>query len=189
MNRAICATLTAICLGGLVNLPVLAELESSTSGPEVQELSQGGDAIKIADSSSDSKSDAKSNEKLAEAAKDPKADAKDPKKEPAAKAKSGGSVNIATRLASFATGVVVGTPIAVVRRTGIEIVQGEHDLIGEADRWYKKVALVMPGFLAVPYGAISGGIGGSVYAVKNAWVGSGDEPFGKESFSLGDIGN
>ncbi len=95
-----------------------------------------------------------------------------------------------TRLASFTAGVAVGTPIAILRRTHMEILQGEKDFIGDYDTWWKKAVFVFPGLLmAVPFGGVSGGLGGCMYSVKNAWAGSRDEPFGKESFSLGDIGN
>lgn len=143
----------------------------------------------ITDSASNSGEQTVSADKKMIADADPAAASKDGKKDPAAKAKSAGSTNWGARLASFTTGVVIGTPIAMVRRTGIEIVQGERDLIGDADTWYKKAAYVFPGFISVGYGAVSGGVGGALYGVKNAWAGSAHEPFGKETFSLDDIGN
>lgn len=187
MTRALTATLSALCIVGSLALPALADDSSATvdtaSAKSVDAGSTGDSKTAIADKSgAETDSDKKA---IADNTKDP---AKDPAKP--AKAKSGGSnTDLATRLASFAVCSVVGAPIAVVRRTGIEIVQGERDLIGDTDTWYKKAMLVFPGFISVPYGAISGGIGGAVYSLKNAWVGSGDEPFGKEAFSLGDIGN
>ncbi len=174
MNRAlnILAALS-ICAFGIA--PALAE-DTTDSAVKTEQVAEqaGTDKKLIADADP--------------AAKTGK-DGKDGKKDPAAKGKSSGSSNWGARLASFTTGVVFGTPIAVVRRTGIEIVQGERDLIGDADSWYKKAAYVFPGFLAVPYGAISGGVGGTLYGVKNAWAGSAHEPFGKEAFSLDEIGN
>lgn len=96
---------------------------------------------------------------------------------------SNSDVNLASRLASFTTGVVFGVPVAIVRRTEIEVKQGIKDLVGDTDKWY---VIGPASLLAVPYGGVSGGVGGVMYGVKNAWVGSGDEPFGKDSFSLGD---
>jgi hypothetical protein len=123
------------------------------------------------------------------AAKDPGKDpGKDPKAKPAKK--GGGDVGLPERAAAFTTGVLFGTPVAILRRTHMEIMQGEHDLIGDYDTWWKKAVFVFPGlFLAVPFGGISGCGSGAMYSVRNAWKGSGDEPFGKDSFSLGDVGN
>ncbi len=205
MTRALTLTLASFLLAASATLPVLAE-ENSNSPPTFPNDLSAQKAISLeSDSASTSASDSASNSAGAsESSTDKKLIAEsgdahdkhegkeDSKKEPAKKSKSGGggsSTGLATRLASFTTGVVFGTPIAIVRRTGIEIVQGEHDLIGDTDSWYKKAALVFPGMISVPYGAISGGASGCLYAVKNAWSGSADEPFGKESFSLGDIGN
>lgn len=163
----------SICASGLT--PVFAE--------EITDSASNSGEQKVTESSSVSA------DKKMIADADPAAGSKDGKKDPAAKTKSSGSTNWGARLASFTTGVVFGTPIAVVRRTGIEIVQGERDLIGDADTWYKKAAYVFPGFISVGYGAVSGGVGGTLYGVKNAWAGSAHEPFGKEAFSLEDIGN
>lgn len=136
--------------------------------------------------SGDEKKD-KKNGKKADAANNAKAAAA--KANSATGSKAGGKVDLATRVASFTACTAVGLPIAVVRRTKIEIVQGSHDLIGDVDTWYKKIAVVMPGFLAVPYGAVSGGASGALYAVKNAWKNSADKPFGKDAMSMGDVGD
>lgn len=177
MNRALIATLTAMCVASFISLPSPAEESATTAdaaaATALDDASTQGDGKKLAQK--DPKSDPKA---------DPKADAGKSKS-----AKGGSKVDLGTRLASFVVCTVVGTPIALVRRTGIEIAQGNHDLVGDPDTWYRKIGVVMPGFLAVPYGAVSGGIGGPLYAVKNAWVASGDEPFGKEAMSLGDVGN
>ncbi|MBX9689109.1 MAG: hypothetical protein K2X27_20540 [Candidatus Obscuribacterales bacterium] len=178
MIRALTATLTVLCLAGITGLPAFADESTdaaSSSSVAANESSSDTDKKAIAENKKDSD--------------DSKDSKKESKKDDGDKKKSASKTDLATRLASFTTGVVFGTPIAIVRRTGMEIAQGERDLIGEADTWYKKVAMVFPGFIAVPYGAVSGGVGGCVYSVKNAWTGSGDAPFGKESFSLGDIGN
>lgn len=208
MKLAHSFTIASLCLA-LLAMPVSADesktddgwgnsagsqQESGSTGMDPTGTDSTGDGKKLADAS-DPKAKPEKGKDKEKKDKDAKADAKkdnDPKKDPAAKAAKSGSfapVDLATRLASFTAGVIVGTPIAVVRRTGIEIVQGEHDLIGEADTWYKKVALVMPGFISVPWGAVSGGASGCMYSLKNAWVESGQEPFSKDVFSLGDVGN
>lgn len=96
----------------------------------------------------------------------------------------GGGSNIAARTASFAAGVVFGTPIAIVRKTGQEIVQGTKDLVGDTGNWF---ILAPAGIIATPFGCLSGGAGGVLSGVKNAWTGSADEPFSKDAFSLGDM--
>jgi hypothetical protein len=130
---------------------------------------------------------------MAQDAKDGGKDAKEtkPAKEPkpaketklGSKSSGGGDAGLGGRLIGFPAGILVGVPVAIVRRTGIEIKQGVKDLVGDTDNWF----IIGPaGVLAVPYGGVSGGIGGVLYGVKNAWVGAGDQPFGKDSFSLGD---
>lgn len=96
----------------------------------------------------------------------------------------GGGSNFAARSASFAVGMVFGTPIAIVRKTGQEIVQGTKDLVGDTDNWF---ILAPAGVVATPFGCVSGGAGGVLSGIKNAWTGSADEPFSKEAFSLGDM--
>lgn len=209
--RAFTATLTALCIAGLLTTPVLADevaattagVESATAADAVTSnvdnktaIADGtgadansSDAAKTESSSDDNGKGSK--KKLAQNKKDPK-----PKKDPAAKpakpastAKSGSKVDLGTRLASFTVCTIIGAPIALTRRTAIEMAQGNHDLIGDADTWWKKVGVVFPGFLCVPYGAVSGGASGTMYCLKNAWVNSGTEPFSKDAMSLGDIGN
>lgn len=177
MRRALTATLTALCAASFLNLPALADETASNS-----------DSATTSDASTDSSSNENDGKKVAQ--KDPKADPKaDPAKTAKAKTGKSGDVNLPVRLASFTVCTVIGTPIAMTRRTVMEVKQGEHDLIGDPDVWYRKVGMVFPGFLSLGYGAVSGGIGGPLYAVKNAWTGSGEQPFGKEAMSLGDIGN
>ena len=216
MNRALTATLTCLCLAGYLALPAFADesttsdaTDTSNSENKTAIAEKNGDASAPADSKTDgskkssadagskkkSKKDAKKDEKQVDKKTDKKASEKAPDKDASAKTETkktskASDVDLATRVASFTTGVVVGTPLAIVRRTHMEVMQGEHDLIGDYDSWWKKVLFVCPGAaISIPFGAVSGGIGGCVYSVKNAWTGSGEEPFGKESFSLGDIGN
>jgi|688.fasta_scaffold341253_3 hypothetical protein len=172
MRRALTATLAALCAVGFINMPVLADDTASNT-----------DSATTSDASSDSSSEDKDGKKIAQ--KDPKA-GKDPAK---AKSSKSGDVILPVRLASFTVCSFVGLPIAVTRRCVIEMKQGNHDLIGDPDVWYRKVGMVFPGFLCIPYGAVSGGASGTYYDLKNAWVGSGHDPFGKEAISLEDIGN
>ncbi len=184
-------------------------LIADTSGTDATTTDADGLKKSIADATPDPKAKkAPKAPKAPKAKKDPK-----PKKDPAAKAdptakkdagkdskddatksasggkgaKKASTVALPVRLASFTTGVVFGTPVAIVRRYGSEFKQGEHDLCGDPDSMLKKAAWVFPGgFLSAGFSAVSGGIGGCLYSVKNAWTGSGEEPFGKDTFSLGD---
>ncbi|MBY0357193.1 MAG: hypothetical protein K2W82_04260 [Candidatus Obscuribacterales bacterium] len=97
--------------------------------------------------------------------------------------KAGSSTGLPTRVASFLTGVTFGVPVAIVRKTGDEIAEGTKDLLGDTNNWF---LMVPAGILTVPFGCVSGTAGGVLHGVKNAWVNS-DEPFSKDSFSLGDM--
>lgn len=156
MNRVLTASLTALCIAGLCLSPVMAQ------------DAKGGDAGKDAKESKPEKT-----EKPEKPAKESKLGSKS----------GGGDASLAGRLAGFTVGLVGGIPVAIVRRTGIEIKQGVKDLVGDTDNWF---IIIPAGTLAVPYGAVSGGASGVMYGVKNAWSGAGDQPFGKDSFSLGD---
>lgn len=103
---------------------------------------------------------------------------------PAKSSGGGGGGNFFARGASLAAGLVFGTPISIVRRTGEEIVQGTRDLCGDTDNWF---IMVPAGALTVPFGCVSGAASGVVHGAKNAWTGSADEPFGKDAFSLGEM--
>lgn len=98
--------------------------------------------------------------------------------------KKSSSTGLPTRIASFVTGCAVGVPVAIVRKTGDEIAEGTKDLLGDTNNWF---LMVPAGILTVPFGCVSGSAGGVLHGVKNAWVNSGDEPFSKDSFSLGDM--
>jgi len=212
MTRAFTATFTALCLAGSMALPVLADdattadananatttsasatvpadANAATTVPNATAVADKTGADANSTNASTDNNDKKSladNSAPAAAATDP--NAKTPAKP--AKSGSGASVGLPARVAGFTAGVIVGTPICIIRRTHLEIKQGEHDLIGDVDTWWKKGLFVFPGLLmAVPYGGISGGVGGCMYSVKNAWTNSKDEPFSKDTFSLGDVGN
>lgn len=100
------------------------------------------------------------------------------------KSSSGGSAAVPARFASFVVGSVVGTPVAMVRKSKQEIVTATRDLVGDTNN---KFLLGAGGFLGVPAGLISGFFEGPVYGVMDAWKGSADEPFSAETFSMGDM--
>ncbi len=114
--------------------------------------------------------------KAVKAAKETKATKKD-------SSSASGIGAVPSRLASFAVGTVVGIPIAMFRHSKEESVNATKDLVGDTDN---KFIIAPAGLLGVPAGVLSGTMQGIVLGIKNAWTGSGDEPFSRESFSLGE---
>lgn len=132
-------------------------------------------------------------ETAAPAAKSEKKEPKEPKEPKAVKAdkgakkassSSGGGVGaVPGRLASFAVGTMVGIPVSMFRKSKEESINATKDLVGDTDN---KFIIAPAGLLGVPAGVLSGTMQGIVFGIKNAWTGSGDEPFSRESFSLGE---
>ena len=84
--------------------------------------------------------------------------------------------------ASMATGTVVGTPIAIVRKTGSEFVSCVK-LYRKDSNSYK----FWGSLCSVPVAGASGLIKGTIYGAKNAVGHSINRPFGKDAFSLGEL--
>ena len=60
---------------------------------------------------------------------------------------------------------------------------GATDLIGDK----RNPALVVPAtIVSIPFAIMGGPFEGLGYAAVNSWKGSREEPFGQDSFSLGD---
>lgn len=88
------------------------------------------------------------------------------------------------RLAAFAAGVVIGTPIAIARKCVQQTVNATHDIVGDSTN----PLFVLPaGALSLPYAVLGGTLEGVYTGAINAWVNSDDDPFGKDSFSLGEM--
>ncbi|MBI1270613.1 hypothetical protein GC174_09285 [bacterium] len=86
------------------------------------------------------------------------------------------------RLLSFTTGFVVGTPIAIGRCAYKQTRAGTKDLVGDSTN----PLLVVPAtIISLPFGVMGGPFEGVGSAAVNSWRGSGQDPFGPESFSLG----
>ena len=86
------------------------------------------------------------------------------------------------RLLSFTTGFVVGTPIAIGRCAYKQTRAGTKDLVGDSTN----PLLVVPAtIISIPFGIMGGPFEGVGSAAVNSWKGSGQDPFGPESFSLG----
>lgn len=86
--------------------------------------------------------------------------------------------------ASMATGTVIGTPVAIVRKTGSQYVDCLKEFRKDSNS-YKFWGAVM----SLPVAATSGLVKGAVYGPKNAIVHSVAKPFGKDAFSLGPLEN
>lgn len=92
---------------------------------------------------------------------------------------------IPTRLGGVAAGVVVGTPIAIVR----ESVKSYKDL---TEKCADKVgghdfgpSCLLVSFATLPAGLVVGGVKGTYYGMKNGMVEGFQTPFAHDSFSLG----
>lgn len=90
--------------------------------------------------------------------------------------------NFPQRLASFAVGTAVGTPIAVTRCT-------QRELIKQTKEAYKLGGVPKPfgwvtaAFFGLPSGVVCGIWYGVSDGVADSWVGS-KKPFSKDAFSL-----
>jgi hypothetical protein len=90
------------------------------------------------------------------------------------------------RAASMATGLVVGVPVAVLRRSSnrsLEYTNRFADNIGGKD---SAPPVMFASILGIPRGILVGTGEGIYYGGKNAFCTSVDKPFGLASFSLAD---
>lgn len=90
-------------------------------------------------------------------------------------------VKLPVRVASFTTGFILGTPVSIVRAFGRQTRAGSRDLIGESKN---PVLLATTYLFSVPFAFAGAPFEGVGMSAINSWNGSGEEPFGKESFSL-----
>ena len=89
--------------------------------------------------------------------------------------------NLPMKLVAVTCGTIVGTPVAMFRRSCSETVAATKDLTGETSN---PILLGLAGTFGLPAGVLSGTLQGPFYAMYNSWT---NEPFGKDSFSLGDM--
>jgi len=84
--------------------------------------------------------------------------------------------------ASMAAGTVVGTPIAIVRKTGTQYVDCVKEFKNDSNT-YK----FWGAFTSILVAPTSGIIKGTIYGPKNAIKHSVESPFSKDAFSLGNL--
>lgn len=88
------------------------------------------------------------------------------------------------KIAAFGAGVVVGTPIAIVRTSAKNTKQSTKDIGGEGNAVKTGLAAIV----GLPLGVFTGTLEGSYYGISNATMHT-DKPFCKEAFSLGELGD
>lgn len=86
--------------------------------------------------------------------------------------------------ASFVAGCLVGTPIAICRRTKISTVKSARELYSTE---HNPIILVASSPLIFPRGMFNGTLAGLLYGVADSLVNL-DKPFSKACFSIGDFG-
>ncbi|HEY9867571.1 MAG TPA: hypothetical protein V6D08_00065 [Candidatus Obscuribacterales bacterium] len=91
---------------------------------------------------------------------------------------------VPVRLAAFATGVVFGTPIAIVRKIAENTADATKSAAGGSDN---KLKLAAGSLVGLPVGIFTGSLEGAWLGWSNSWEHSSEKPFGKESFSLGEL--
>ncbi len=96
-----------------------------------------------------------------------------------------------TRVGGMGAGLVVGTPIAIVResvKSYIDLTQGAADSVGESmgGKDSGPVCLVVS-FVTLPAGLLVGGAKGLYYGTRNGVVSGFNTPFHSDSFSLGEL--
>jgi len=85
---------------------------------------------------------------------------------------------------AFASGWVIGTPIAVVRKTAQNTVDATKEASGNSDKKWKLAAASLVG---LPVGIFTGSLEGTYWGFANSYKNSDEKPFGKDSFSLGEM--
>lgn len=98
---------------------------------------------------------------------------------------------LVTRVGGVGAGLVMGTPVAIVRST----VKSYVDLTGKAaDKVGEKVGgkdcgpcCLLVSVFTAPAGVVWGGLTGTYYGAKNAFTTGFNQPFHPDSFSLGKL--
>ncbi len=95
-----------------------------------------------------------------------------------------GVAMIPVRLVAFAAGAVVGTPIAVVRKTAENTKKMSGEMSGDSDNALLRGSCAL---VTLPFAVFKGGLEGIYYGTANSWANSSEKPFSAESMSLGEM--
>ncbi len=87
-------------------------------------------------------------------------------------------------MSSMAVGTVLGTPIAITRKSFDDTKETCNQVGGDHGPFVKGLGLLV----ALPVGVFTGTLKGLYFGPKNALYNSGEHPFSKDCFSLGEIG-
>jgi hypothetical protein len=90
---------------------------------------------------------------------------------------------VPVKIIAFGTGAVLGTPVAVVRKVS----SNTKSAVESAGKTENPVFKGLAYLVALPVGLLKGGIEGAYWGTANAYKHSGDNPFSKDSFSLGEM--
>ena len=88
------------------------------------------------------------------------------------------------RLVAFGVGAVVGTPIAILRKSYQDTSSTAEQISGKSDNKFKTAGAYL---FAWPVGVFTGTLEGTYLGTKNSWMNSSEHPFSKDSFSLGEM--
>ncbi|MBZ0187585.1 MAG: hypothetical protein K8F91_15160 [Candidatus Obscuribacterales bacterium] len=86
-------------------------------------------------------------------------------------------------LLSFTAGTVIGTPIAVLRKTASNTKETADDVGGDGGPAKSAFGYMV----GLPVGIFKGTLEGLYLGPKNAAMNASESPFNKDSFSLGDL--
>ncbi len=107
-----------------------------------------------------------------------------PSQSAAKPSQSSPGAGLPARFVSFLAGVVVGTPIAIARKTARAVVADTKELVGERTTPW----LVVPvGMFTTPWALLTGTVEGAYAGPVDGWVYSADKAFSKDSLSLGEM--
>lgn len=87
------------------------------------------------------------------------------------------------RLAVWSCGTVIGTPIAVLRKTFDNTVETTQNLAGKDNPALKYTSPLV----GLPVGIFTGSLEGLWLGPSNSWENSVEKPFSKELISLGEL--
>jgi hypothetical protein len=98
-------------------------------------------------------------------------------------ADAGAIVKFPVTLTSIAAGTAIGTPIAMIRKSAADTKEC-CDKLSDNGGMIKKAGASV---IALPVGIVKGTVQGAILGPKNAFKNSGENPFSKDCFSMGDL--